>query len=75
MDTGTPHLIVARKKEVPIAITGTMKVFEFVWVIARGQNNTEVLGTYIYKKALVNQNFGYGSTIAIYMVVLGVVLA
>jgi raffinose/stachyose/melibiose transport system permease protein len=29
----------------------------------------------MYKKALVDQNFGYGSTIAIYIVVFGVVLS
>ncbi len=52
-----------------------MKVFDFVWVISRAQNGTEVLGTYMYKKAMVDQNFGYGSTVAIYMVVLGVVIA
>ncbi|OAB36026.1 ABC transporter permease [Paenibacillus glacialis] len=70
-----PLILSDIKVVITLAITGTMKVFEFVWVIARGQNNTEVLGTYMYKKALVDQNFGYGSTIAIYMVVLGVVLA
>lgn len=63
------------KVVITLAITGTMKVFEFVWVVSRGQNGTEVLGTYMYKKAMVDQNFGYGSTIAIYMVVLGVLLA
>ncbi|GAB6930222.1 sugar ABC transporter permease [Paenibacillus sp. JCM 10914] len=60
---------------ITLAITGTLKVFEFIWVITRGQNGTEVLGTYMYKKAMVDQNFGYGSTVAIYMVVFGVVLA
>ncbi|MDG0874897.1 sugar ABC transporter permease [Paenibacillus thiaminolyticus] len=63
------------KVVITLAITGTLKVFEFVWVITKGQNGTEVLGTYMYKKAMVDQNFGYGSTIAIYMVVFGVLLA
>ncbi|GIP53904.1 MULTISPECIES: carbohydrate ABC transporter permease [Paenibacillus] len=63
------------KVVITLAITGTLKVFEFVWVITSGQNGTEVLGTYMYKKAMVDQNFGYGSTIAIYMVVFGVLLA
>lgn len=63
------------KVVITLAITGTLKIFEFVWVIARGQNGTEVLGTYMYKKALVDQNFGYGSTIAIYIVVFGVLLS
>ncbi|WP_459953804.1 carbohydrate ABC transporter permease [Paenibacillus pini] len=70
-----PLILSDIKVVITLAITGTLKVFEFVWVISRAQNNTDVLGTYIYKKALVDQNFGYGSTIAIYMVVLGVILA
>lgn len=63
------------KVVITLAITGTLKVFEFIWVITSGQNGTEVLGTYMYKKAMVDQNFGYGSTVAIYMVVFGVLLA
>ncbi|MFD2380918.1 carbohydrate ABC transporter permease [Paenibacillus xanthanilyticus] len=58
-----------------LAITGTLKVFDFIWILARGQNGTEVLGTYMYKKAMVDLNFGYGSTIAVYIVVFGVVLS
>nr|WP_249529832.1 sugar ABC transporter permease [Paenibacillus brevis] len=63
------------KVVITLAITGTLKVFEFIWVITSGQNGTEVLGTYMYKKAMVDQNFGYGSAIAIYMVVFGVLLS
>ncbi|WP_028559738.1 carbohydrate ABC transporter permease [Paenibacillus pinihumi] len=70
-----PLILSDIKVVITLAITGTMKVFEFVWVISRGQNGTEVLGTYMYKKAIVDQNFGYGSTVAIYMVVFGVLLA
>lgn len=58
-----------------LAITGTLKVFDFIWILARGQNGTEVLGTYMYKKAMIDLNFGYGSTIAIYIVVFGVILS
>ncbi|WP_259391616.1 carbohydrate ABC transporter permease [Paenibacillus sp. 1011MAR3C5] len=63
------------KVVITLAITGTLKVFEFIYVLSRGQNGTEVLGTYMYKKAMVDQNFGYGSTIAIYIVVFGVLLS
>lgn len=70
-----PLILSDIKVVITLAITGTLKVFEFVWVIASGQNGTEVLGTYMYKKAMVDQNFGYGSTVAIYMVVFGVALA
>lgn len=70
-----PLILSDIKVVITLAITGTMKVFEFIWVVSRGQNGTEVLGTYMYKKAMVDQNFGYGSTVAIYMVVFGVLLA
>lgn len=70
-----PLILSDIKVVITLAITGTMKVFEFIWVITSGQNGTEVLGTYMYKKAMVDQNFGYGSTVAIYMVVFGVLLA
>ncbi|QAY68597.1 carbohydrate ABC transporter permease [Paenibacillus protaetiae] len=70
-----PLILSDIKVVVTLAITGTLKVFEFVWVISRGQSGTEVIGTYMYKKAMVDQNFGYGSTIAIYIVVFGVVLS
>ncbi len=70
-----PLILSDIKVVITLAITGTLKVFEFIWVITSGQNGTEVLGTYMYKKAMVDQNFGYGSAIAIYMVVFGVLLA
>lgn len=70
-----PLILSDLKVVITLAITGTMKVFDFIWVISRAQNNTDVLGTYMYKKAIVDQNFGYGSTVAIYMVVLGVLIA
>ncbi|WP_410768918.1 carbohydrate ABC transporter permease [Fontibacillus sp. BL9] len=70
-----PLILSDIKVVITLAITGTLKVFEFIWVISKGQNGTEVLGTYMYKKAMVDQNFGYGSAVAIYMVVFGVLLA
>lgn len=70
-----PLIVSDIKVVITLAITGTLKVFEFIFVLTRGQSGTEVLGTYMYKKALVDQNFGYGSTIAIYIVVFGVLLS
>lgn len=70
-----PLIISDIKVVLILAITGTLKVFDFVWILARGQNGTEVLGTYMYKKAIVDLNFGYGSAIAVYIVVFGVLLS
>jgi raffinose/stachyose/melibiose transport system permease protein len=60
-----------------LAITGAFRVFELVYIISRGGpfNSSEVLGTYMYTQAFTNQQFGYGSTIAVYIVILGVTLA
>lgn len=70
-----PLILSDIKVVLTLAITGTLKVFDFVWILTRGQNDTELLGTYMYKKALVDLNFGYGSTIAVYIVAFGVILS
>ncbi|WP_068613289.1 carbohydrate ABC transporter permease [Paenibacillus tuaregi] len=70
-----PLILSDIKVVLTLAITGTLKVFDFVWILTRGQNQTEVLGTYMYKKALIDLNFGYGSTIAVYIVAFGVILS
>ncbi|GAA0356501.1 carbohydrate ABC transporter permease [Bacillus horti] len=60
-----------------LAITGAFRVFEMVYIITKGGpfNTSEVLGTYMYRKAITDQAFGYGATIAVYIVILGVALA
>lgn len=60
-----------------LAITGAFRVFELVYIITLGgpMNSSEVLGTYMYKMTFTSQSVGYGSTIAVYIVLLGVTLA
>lgn len=56
-----------------LAITGTLKVFDMVMVITGGGplNSSQLLGLYMYQKAFTDEVFGYGSTIAVVIVVLG----
>ncbi|MEK5036662.1 carbohydrate ABC transporter permease [Sporosarcina sp. FSL K6-3457] len=60
-----------------LAITGALKIFELVFIITRGgpARSSEVLGTYMYQKAFVDANVGYGATLAVLMVVIGLTLA
>ncbi|MBP1914442.1 carbohydrate ABC transporter permease [Lederbergia galactosidilytica] len=60
-----------------LAITGALKIFELVYIITRGgpARSSEVLGTYMYQKAFEDSNVGYGATLAVLMVVIGVSLA
>ncbi|MBA4492866.1 carbohydrate ABC transporter permease [Paenactinomyces guangxiensis] len=60
-----------------LAITGSLKVFELVYIITGGgpTHTSEVLGTYMYMKTFTSSAWGYGSTIAVFIVLLGVVLS
>lgn len=60
-----------------LAITGSLKVFELVYIITLGgpAHSSEILGTYMYQKAFVDTSMGYGATIAVLIVVIGVTLA
>lgn len=43
----------------------TLKIFDVVIVMTGGQYGTEVIATQFYRQYFVNRNFGYGSAIAI----------
>ncbi len=43
----------------------TLKVFDVVWVMTGGQYGTEVIATQFYRQSFVARNAGYGSAIAI----------
>ncbi|ADU31945.1 carbohydrate ABC transporter permease [Evansella cellulosilytica] len=60
-----------------LAITGALKIFELVYIITRGgpARSSEVLGTYMYQKAFEDMAIGYGATLAVLMVVIGLTLA
>lgn len=57
-----------------LAITGALKIFDMAWVIApygAPKGLTHFFGTYIYQTTFFSQTIGYGSAIAVYVVVLG----
>ena len=46
-----------------------LKIFDIVIVMTGGQYGTEVIGTQFYRQFFSNRNFGYGSAIAILLLV------
>ena len=61
-----------------LAITGSLKVFDLPWVMfGAGMPNNQgwLTGTYMYAQTFHMRNVDYGSTIAVMIVVLGVVLS
>lgn len=61
-----------------LAITGALKVFDLPWVMfgsGMPQDQGWLTGTYMYEQTFKRGDVDYGSTIAMLIVVLGVVLA
>ena len=61
-----------------LAITGALKVFDLPWVMfgaGMPENQGWLTGTYMYDQTFNRMNVDYGSTIAVLIVVLGVVLS
>lgn len=58
-----------------LGVTGALKVFDLPWVIAPNgapAGSTHLLGTYLYFKTFISGNVGFGSAMAVLIVVLGV---
>lgn len=47
----------------------TLKIFDVVWVVTGGQFGTEVIGTQFFRQSFVARNAGFGSAIAIILLV------
>lgn len=61
-----------------LAITGALKVFDLPWVMfgaGMPENQGWLTGTYMYDQTFNKMNVDYGSTIAVLIVVLGMVLS
>lgn len=61
-----------------LAITGALKVFDLPWVMfgaGMPENQGWLTGTYMYDQTFNKMNVDYGSTIAVLIVVLGIVLS
>lgn len=63
---------------VVLAVTGALKVFDLPWVMfPKGMplDKTFLTGTYMYYQTMETRNVDYGATIAVFIVVLGVVMS
>lgn len=61
-----------------LAVTGALKVFDLPWVMfgaGMPQDQGWLLGTYMYSQTFSKMNVDYGSTIAVLIVILGVILS
>ncbi len=47
----------------------TLKIFDVVWVMTGGQFGTEVIATQFYRQSFVARNPGFGSAIAILLLI------
>jgi alpha-glucoside transport system permease protein len=47
----------------------TLKIFDVVWVMTSGQFGTEVIATQFYRQSFVARNAGFGSAIAIILLI------
>ncbi|MFQ5437179.1 MAG: carbohydrate ABC transporter permease, partial [Anaerolineae bacterium] len=47
----------------------TLKIFDVVWVMTGGQFGTQVIATQFYREYFTNRNFGFGSAIAIVLMI------
>ncbi len=47
----------------------TLKIFDVVWVMTGGQFGTDVIATQFYRQSFINRNSGFGSAIAILLLV------
>lgn len=60
-----------------LAIVGSLKAFDIFYIMTGGGPNssTELLGTYMYKKAFIHFDMGYGSAVAFMMFLLAFIAA
>jgi ABC-type sugar transport system permease subunit len=72
-----PQIANAINVTVVLAIIGSLRVFDVIWVMTQGgpANANEVIATYAYKKAFTESDFGYGSALTVVMTVLALVLS
>lgn len=51
-----------------LAVVGTLKAFEGIFILTNGACNSEVMSTYMYKQAFTNMNYGYSSALSLLLV-------
>lgn len=64
------------KTTVILAIVGSLKYFDLIYVMTGGGPNgaSEVIASYMYKEAFSSRNFGYGSAIGFSLLILSLII-
>ncbi|MBS4210026.1 sugar ABC transporter permease [Bacillus sp. FJAT-50079] len=59
-----------------LAIIGSLKYFDLIYVMTNGgpNNSTELMATYMYKQAFTNFNMGYGSAVSFGMFIIALII-
>jgi ABC-type sugar transport system permease subunit len=61
-----------------LSLIGSLKYFDLIWVMTEGgpSNASELMATYMYKKAFQSFEMGYGSTVAtaLFVIVMSIAL-
>jgi raffinose/stachyose/melibiose transport system permease protein len=74
-----PHMKGTIRTACVLALIGSLKYFDLVWVMTEGgpSHASELMATYMYKKAFMSFDMGYGSTIAtaLFLIVMALGLA
>jgi raffinose/stachyose/melibiose transport system permease protein len=54
-----------------LVITGAFKAFDLVWATTQGGpvRATELLATYMYKRGMLETRYGYGCTVAVFLMI------
>lgn len=60
-----PYLFATILTVTTTIIIFTLKIFDVVWVMTGGQFGTDVIATQFYRQSFINRNSGYGSAIAV----------
>jgi raffinose/stachyose/melibiose transport system permease protein len=55
-----------------LVMTQAFKVFDLIWATTRGGpiRSTEVLATYMYKRGILENTYGYGATVAVALLII-----
>lgn len=71
-----PLIMSIVKVTIVLAIVGSLKYFDLIYVMTGGGPNgaSEVMASYMYKLAFANNDFGYGSAIAFLMLIITLIV-
>lgn len=72
-----PLLTGTIRTSVYLSVLGSLQVFALVWIMTKGGpvNASEILSTYMYRFSFVRFELGYGSAVAIIMLVISLIFS